>query len=74
MDKRISAKLTHVLLLLDKAEILISEIKDTIGSTHTQMDLIFAEIPFAINYPNQEEKSNVGQINGSYGIKEIEYV
>ena len=74
MDNRISAKLTQVLLLLDKAEILISEIKDTIGSTPTQIDLIRAEIPFAINYPNQEEKSNAEQINGSYGIKEIDYV
>lgn len=58
MDKRISAKLTHVLLLLDKIENLISEIKDEIGSTPSQTDLIFAEIPLSINYSTQDKTSD----------------
>lgn len=58
MDKRISAKLTYALLLLDKIENLIYEIKNEIGSTPTQTDLIFAEIPFSINYPRQEETND----------------
>lgn len=58
MDKRISAKLTHVLLLLDKIENLICEIKDEIATTPSQTDLIFVEIPFSINYPTQDKTSN----------------
>lgn len=58
MDKRISAKLTYALLLLDKLEILIQEIKQEIGSTPTQTDLICSEIPFAINYPTQDKTSD----------------
>lgn len=58
MDKRISAKLTHVLLLLGKIENLICEIKDEIGATPSQIDLICAEIPFAINYPTQDKTSD----------------
>ena len=58
MDKRISAKLTHVLLLLDKIENLISEIKDEIGATPSQTDLICSEIPFSINYSTQDKTSN----------------
>lgn len=69
-----SAKLTCAMLFLDKAILLIDEIKQGIGSTPTQIDLICAEVPFSINYSTDKEKSNVGQINGSYGIKEIDNV
>ena len=73
-DKRITAKLTYALLLLDKVENLILDIKDEIGATPTQTDLICSEIPFSINYSTEDKKSNVGQIKGSQGIKEIDYV
>lgn len=73
-DKRISAKLAYALLLLDKVENLIVDIKDNIGATPAQTDLIYAEIPFSINYSTEDKKSNVGQIKGSQGIKEIDYV
>lgn len=73
-DKRISAKLAYALLLLDKVENLIVDIKDNIGVTPAQTDLICAEIPFSINYSTEDKKSNVGQIKGSQGIKEIDYV
>lgn len=58
MDTRISAKLTYLLLLLDKATETINEIKKEIGATHTEIDLIFAKVPFSVNYTSDNKNND----------------
>ena len=58
MDKRLSAQLTYISLLLDKICETIDEIKSEHGATHAESDLIFLKTLFSTDYPRQDKTSD----------------